>query len=80
MPTRVFMPRQSFREVHAAADLVFCDFGLMPAQRRFLENPRRVATVPSLTKEHIDRGIDPPSAKATAIPVSAKQNDTWDRH
>jgi hypothetical protein len=52
------MPRQSFREVDADADLVFCDFGLMPAQRRFLENLRRAATVPSLTKEHIDREID----------------------
>jgi hypothetical protein len=58
MPPRVFMPRQSFREVDADADLVFCDFGLMPAQRRFLENRRRVATAPSLTKERIDREID----------------------
>jgi hypothetical protein len=58
MPPRVFMPRESFREADDDADLVFCDFGLMPAQRSFLENPRRVATVPSLTKEHVDREID----------------------
>jgi hypothetical protein len=44
MLPQAFILLQSFKEIGAAAELVYCDFGLTAAQRRFLERRCRVVT------------------------------------
>jgi hypothetical protein len=44
MLSQAFILLQSLKETGAAADLVYCDFGLTAAQRRFLERRWRVIT------------------------------------
>jgi hypothetical protein len=48
MLPQAFILLQSFKEIGAAADLVYCDFGLTTAQRRFLERRWRVVAPPAL--------------------------------
>jgi hypothetical protein len=50
MLPQFFILLQSLRETAPDADLVFCDFGLTPPQRRFLERRCKVATISTAPK------------------------------
>lgn len=50
MLPQFFILLQSLRETAPDADLVFCDFGLTPPQRRFLERRCKVATISAAPK------------------------------